>query len=451
MNYCDLNTDKDIGASAHLIKIGPFLGLIDCGMHPKKTGLEALPNLSKIGHDTLDFICITHAHLDHCAALPLLAKQQPHALILTNHIGSELMLRMLRNSRAVMQRQREELGIKEYPLYAYEDIDDVRSRIIPMQNMRERTLESKGEQITISFWGAGHIPGASSVMLEYNKRKILFSGDMSFHSTGILKGANPPDTKIDTLIVETTRGSYDRPINSTYESEIERFVKSVANTIKDGGNVLVPAFALGRMQEILVIIKEAMKSGQIPVTTPIYASGLGVDIGELMIELSKKSHHYAFAKQAMEGVKPLKMKIEPAVDFEEKGIYILGSGMLVEKTPSYAAAAALAEHKANAIFFVGYCDTETPGGKLQATKNGDSFDFTDLLYTAKIQCKVDKFDLSSHADRSEILDFILKTDARCVILTHGSERSREWFFDEIIDATPKTQIIIPELSEEIFV
>ncbi len=450
MQYCDLNTEIEVGASAHYVQIGPFRGLIDCGMHPKYYGYKALPDLAQIADDTLDFICITHAHLDHCAALPIIARKHPHATIMTNRGGADLVVRMLRNSKAVMAKQKDELKIMEYPLYSSADIDAVKSRIIPMQNGVERTLElSSGEKITISFWGAGHIPGAASVLLEYNRRRILFSGDMSFHSTALLKGANPPSGKVDTLVVETTRGSYDRPKDSTYQSEVQRFLKSLSTTIKDGGSVLVPAFALGRMQEVLLIIQKAKAEGTIPKDTPVFATGLGVDIAEQMIELSKKSHHFSFAKQAMEGVKPMRFEIKPGQDFEEKGIYVLGSGMLVEHTPSFLAASAMMAQKENSICFVGYCDPDTPAGKLLQCKPGDYFNFEGLFYSTKINCKVDKFDLSSHADRADILKFIIEKDPRCVILTHGSETSREWFMDNIIDISPKTQVIIPQPSEYI--
>ncbi len=447
MLYCDLNTEKDVGASAHYIEIGSFRVMIDCGLHPKLAGTPALPNLDKISDDTLDLICVTHAHLDHCAALPVLAKKHPHAHIFANKGGSDLIVRMLRNSRAVMIRQREEAGIKEYPFYSHSDIDDVRSRIIPMQNEVERVIERNGEKLKVSFWRSGHIPGAVSVLLEHNRQKILFSGDISFRDTLLLKGAKPPVGKVDILICESTRGCTQRPSGTSYFTEVDRLLGEISNTLKDGGSVLVPAFALGRMQEILLLLQNAKAKGIIAKDTPIYASGLGVDIAEQMIEISKKSHHFSFPKQAMENVKPLRQEITAGQDLPIKGIYVLGSGMLVEKTPSYLAASALIAHKDNAVFFVGYCDQDTAGGKLLQTKQGEDYTFPDLFYTAKLNARLDRFDLSSHADREELLNFILEKDPRCLILTHGSEDSRYYFMDEMIDISPKTQVIIPELSE----
>ena len=123
MIYTDLNKGVDVGSSAHLIELDGVRVLADCGMHPKKVGIEALPDLNAVLDDTLDFIAISHAHLDHVGALPIISRRQNFASILASEVTSDLSLRMLRNSRNVMVRQREELGIAEYPLYSFEDID----------------------------------------------------------------------------------------------------------------------------------------------------------------------------------------------------------------------------------------------------------------------------------------------------------------------------------------
>ncbi len=83
------------------------------------------------------------------------------------------------------------------------------------------------------------------------------------------------------------------------------------------------------------------------------------------------------------------------------------------------------------------------------TPNGGQFAFRDLFFVGNVNCRVDKFDLTSHADREQILQFIMEKDPRCVVLTHGSMESREWFMYEIFDRSPKTSVIIPEPSESI--
>ena len=445
MIYTDLNTGIDVGASAHKLEIGGFNALIDCGVHPKKTGLDSLPDIKKLGDDTLDFIAVTHAHLDHVGALPIVAEHQAMAQILMGEVTEDLSLRMLRNSRNVMARQREELGISEYPLFGFSQIDALKGRIFSFALNHPRTFEYEGRKLEVEFYRAGHIPGATAISLRTPKESVLFTGDISFRPSQIIKGSSIPDCRCDVLVMETTRGETERGEGATYEAECARFVTALGRVIRDGGSVLVPAFALGRMQEVLQLIKRGKQSGEIPADTHVYCAGLGIDISEYLLRESRKNPGLSFDKTAYDLIEPFRDKIVPAQDFPKKGIYVLGSGMLLENTPSYAAAAALMDHPQNAIFFVGYCDPDTPGGRLLKKAKGDTtFAFHNLGYIARVNCKIDKFDLSSHADRRELLDFALRCDPRTIILTHGSEEARGWFMDEILDIAPQIGVIIPE-------
>ncbi len=447
MKYTDLNREIDVGSSGHLMEFGSFKVLVDCGLHPKKMGFEALPLLSKIGAETLDFIAVTHSHLDHCGALPVLAASQNHAEILTGGDNVDLLFRLLRNSRSVMGKQREEYGIKEYPLFDYSSIDALRSRISPMPHFHSRKIEAGGDVAEVSFYPAGHVAGSSSVLFEHKRRRIFFTGDISFRRSGIMMGAKPPEGKFDTMVIETTRGGRDREVD--FDREVDRFVDSVGRVIDGGGSVLIPVFALGRMQEILKILHDARSSGKLSKETPIFSAGLGVELSELFVKLSKKTPWLNFAKQYLDPVKSFTKKINPGEDFDEKGIYLLGSGMMVERTPSWLAASALMESRSNAIFFVGYCDPDTPGGRLLRTPDGGAFSFRELSHVGTLNCRVDKFDLSAHADRRELLDFVLEKEPRNLILTHGSLEAREWFMFEIMDISPNTNVIIPEPGETV--
>lgn len=445
MIYCDLNTGIDVGASAHLIELDGIRVLADCGMHPKKVGREALPNLNAVLDDTLDFIAISHAHLDHIGALPIISQRQNFASILASEVTSDLSLRMLRNSRNVMVRQREEMGIAEYPLFGFEQIDALRPKILPFNFNRPRAFEVEGKKVEVEFFQAGHIPGASAISFKTAKQSILYTGDISFNNSQLIKGANIPDGKYDVLIMETTRGERER--TESYQDECARFIESVGRVLRDGGSVLVPTFAMGRMQEILQLIKVGRQNGLIPSEFPVFAAGLGIDISEYLLRQSRKNAGVSFDKTAYELIQPFREEFVPAKDFTQKGIYIFGSGMMVENTPSYAAASAIMDHQENAIFFVGYCDPETPGGRLLKKAKGDeTFVFSNLGYIARVNCKVDKFDLSSHADRNDLVNFALRVDPRVIILTHGSEEARNWFMDELIDVAPHIGVEIAEPS-----
>jgi Cft2 family RNA processing exonuclease len=117
--------------------------------------------------------------------------------------------------------------------------------------------------------------------------------------------------------------------------------------------------------------------------------------------------------------------------------------MLVERTPSYTLASGLIGHARNTIGFVGYCDPETPGGELLAAKPGDTFLFKTANVKAKIKARVEKFELSGHADREELLEFAVQATPRSIVLTHGEQSARDWFKQQLALKLPQTTVIDP--------
>ena len=117
--------------------------------------------------------------------------------------------------------------------------------------------------------------------------------------------------------------------------------------------------------------------------------------------------------------------------------------MLVERTPSYTLASGMIEHARNTIGFVGYCDPDTPGGQLLQAKTGDEFLFATANVSAKLNARVERFELSGHADREELAEFAIQTQARSVILTHGDQAARDWFVQELGAKMPGSKIIDP--------
>jgi len=117
--------------------------------------------------------------------------------------------------------------------------------------------------------------------------------------------------------------------------------------------------------------------------------------------------------------------------------------MLVERTPSYTLASGLLGHAANTIGFVGYCDPDTPGGKLLASKPGDTFLFESAHVKAKVKARVERFELSGHADREELLQFAVQTGARSIVLTHGDPAARAWFAERLAEQLPSAKVLDP--------
>ena len=428
MKLIDLNRLGGIGANSTYVQIGSFNILVDAGLNPKELGYDAMPDFSPIEDVELDLIILTHCHLDHLGSLPVVSGHNPEAPVITSVPNIELAPRMLRNSINVMKRQREEHGISDYPLFLHRDVVDLSKRLVAQRYDRGEIYTKGNEKIEVILHSSGHVAGAAAVELLHAGRRIVFSGDVLFDHKRTLPGAKLPQGEIDTLILETTRGASARQPDLTRKSEVARLIAQIETILQRGGSCLIPVFALGRMQELFKIIYEARNNGHIP-KTPIYAAGLGMDICNYFHKIHERTGLIDFSFKMMEklNVRALDPNMRPGRDLPRKGIYIVSSGMMVEHTPSYKVAASLLPHANNGLCFVGYCDGDTPGGKLLASRDEGSFFFETLDYLAPIRASIEQFDLSGHADREQLAEYATQSQARSIVLTHGDPDARAWF------------------------
>lgn len=447
MEFIDLNTYGEIGSNATYLSIGSFNLLVDCGLHPKKLGKQALPDFNAIRGRHLDLILLTHCHLDHLGALPLIASSHPEAPIVTTLPNQSLAPRMLRNSINVMKRQREAYGMTEYPLYVHRDVDHVKRMLLTLPYKCSEIFYKGDETLEIILHPAGHVVGACAIEIIHNQRRIVFSGDVLFEAQRTLPGAHLPKGPIDTLFLETTRGATERAKEITRECEIERLIHSIGRIIERGGTCLIPVFALGRMQELFKILLESMHFGILK-KCPVYSTGLGMDICNYFDKIHKKTGLIDFDLNILKqlNIKPPDPKLRPGKNLKNKGIYVVSSGMMVEHTPSYQIAASLLAHPDNGICFIGYCDPDTPGGQLLAEQDKESFFFRAYDYLSPIRASIEKFDLSGHADREALTEYAEQTQAKQIILTHGDESARNWFSKKFSETLPLVKITNPEPS-----
>jgi Cft2 family RNA processing exonuclease len=444
MKLIDLNRDGGIGANSLFIQLGDLNILVDCGLHPKKVGRAATPDLSQLRGLTLDLIIITHCHLDHIGSLPVAMREHPNTPVILTTSSRMLIERMLHNSANVMMRQREENNIPDYPLFTHDDIDRCGRRLTGLPFGHAKHFRGAKDEVEITFHAAGHVAGAAAVEIKHKHRHIFFTGDVLFEGQRTVPAAKFPAGHFDTLVMETTRGTTERPVGKERVNEVARLIGSINDTIQRGGSFLMPVFALGRMQEIMSIIHDARKFDRV-VQCPIYASGLGVDLADYLDEISRKTKHVTFSRNILKDLKvnPLPRKLTPGEDPQKNALYIISSGMLVENTPSYVLASGLLSNARNTIGFVGYCDPDTPGGQLLAAKPGEDFVFEAIHVKTKIKARVERFEMSGHADREELLEFALQTGARSIVLTHGDPAARAWFAAELAEKAPKSRVIDP--------
>ena len=195
MRIVNLNPDTDIGASSWFVEIEGHRILLDAGMHPKLEGRAGLPLYSAVQSEDVDAIAISHCHHDHVGALPVALRQFPKAHVMLPEQSYFLIERVLHNSVNVMTRQRDELGLKEYPLYTHDEVDDIAPVFQGFRYNREvewaayEKSKAGFSSPTLEFYDAGHTLGSAGIMLRGQKETLFYTGDVCFHDQTILRAA----------------------------------------------------------------------------------------------------------------------------------------------------------------------------------------------------------------------------------------------------------------------
>jgi Cft2 family RNA processing exonuclease len=456
MHLINLNPAPDIGASAWLLEIDGHRLLMDAGTHPKREGRAGLPLYGRIDKEDVDAIALTHCHHDHVGSLPVAHRHFPKAHVLMTELSYFLIERVLHNSVNVMTRQRDELGIKEYPLYTHDELDDIAPLFQGFRYNRE--IEWAAYQKTragfsspsLEFYDAGHALGSAGIMVRARKETLFYTGDVCFADQTLLRGARFGDVKADVLILETTRGSRAVKPGVNRESEVERFTAALHQALKRKGCVLIPTFALGRTQEILALLALLMKEGKLK-RQPIYIGGLGrvfTEIYDLEAHRTERNHSNLKLTEAL-NLAVLEPGQVNQMRLSGGRIFVLTAGMMSEHTAAHDLAARIIGDKRQSIFFVGYADPSTPGGRLKAAKHGETFVFSPSAGEVTKTCEVLDFDFTAHANREELLDFVGQVSPRAVLLGHGEDAARQWFEQQIHSRYPRIKVIQPEPGKRV--
>ena len=372
MIFRSLCRNAEIGANSYLLDAGTAKIVLDSGMHPEHEGAEALPRFELLGDDEMDAAVVTHAHLDHVGTLPVLMRHHSRAKVFLSPATADLAAAMLHNSVTVMQAKRVELGITEYPLFDHREIDDLTDRFAIRALERPFDLDAEGT-VRATFHDAGHILGAVGVTLEANGKRIFYTGDVNFEDQSLLKGRGSLPIW-DALIVETTRGASPRQPAYTREAEERALAEGIERTLQRRGSVLMPVFAIGKTQEVLTMIHHFKAKRWIPRDTPVYIGGLSTKMTVLY------DRHADTTRRTLPGFRIFEEMDLQAGNRKRRGpiplhpgcIYALSSGMMTEKTVSNQfARLGFLENRKNSLFFVGYADPASPGGRLRHAVPGD--------------------------------------------------------------------------------
>jgi Cft2 family RNA processing exonuclease len=361
---------------------------------------------------------------------------------------------MLHNSVNVMSRQRDELALRGYPLFTHREADQA-AELWQSVGLRqywtlsgERLAKPHGEP-TFEMYDSGHILGSAGILFRAEGRKIFYTGDVNFLQQTLMRSADFPEEQIDVLIIETTRG--DRSLDPAYSrrNEEQRFLAALEEAFEQGGAVLIPVFALGKTQEILAMLYHFKRRGSLK-GIPIYIGGLSTKITVAHDQLASSTTRQHPGLQLLDSTEPhvLSGREIATTQVNRPRIYALSSGMMTEKTLSNQLAERLIGDPRQSIFFVGYADPDSPGGRLKAAQRGDQIQLDGQLPGRRLACSVKEFDFSAHAPREMLFEYIRKVAPRIVVLVHGDPPAVGWFADRIAAELPGTQAIIPEPGKE---
>jgi len=303
------------------------------------------------------------------------------------------------------------------------------------------------DQGTVTLYPAGHMLGSAQLLFEHQGATLLYTGDIKLRQPG----GGPPTfvPRADVLIIETTRGDRELDPHFSRKAEEERFINGIESAFGTGRSVLVPVFALGKTQEILTMLHLAKRQGRLA-DVPIYIGGLSTKITIIHDQLASQSTRQHEGLQILDSIAPyvLSGREIQTTQINRNRIYALSSGMMTEKTLSNQLAGRFMNDSKQSIFFVGYADPKSAGGRLKAAQLGDSIQLEEDSPSQKLECAVREFDFSAHAPREYLLDYVRKVTPKVVVLVHGDPSAIAWFKEKISAELPSTTIVVPEPGRE---
>ena len=425
MQITFLGGADEVGASCLLIEIAGRRLLVDAGIRPTpkaRWGLagDQLPDLREIERrGGIDAILVTHAHTDHTGALELVCERYPGVPLYATPVTGELTRVLHQDAQRIMRARLEEEG--ELPLFDEVATARLLAAFTPVPFHQPLTL---APGLTATFFPAGHIAGAAMIGLASAEGRILISGDISISPQRTVDGARPPAFKPDVLILESTYGGR---LHANRAVEEQRLVETVAAVTAAGGKVLIPAFALGRAQELLLTLGEFLRRGALA-PVPVWADGMVRAICQAYasfpdaLPLALQEQGAAFFDANIQPVTSAAQR--NALIWEPGPAVIVSSSGMLAGGPAQAYARALAGQPQHAILLTGYQDEESPGRRLQEMAARGRGTLRLGKDKVDVQCRLATYSLSAHADSGQLVSFVETLDPTQVFLVHGDEEAR---------------------------
>ena len=450
---------QGVTGSCHLVEAAGRRILVDCGLFQGSRELHD-DNAVPFGFDAraIDFVLLTHAHLDHCGRLPLLVKRGFRGEIIATQATSELArLVMLdaANLQAEEAKPRYHQGGKPHhvapppPLYTIIDATDCMARFGRAASYGQIIEVCPG--IRATFYNAGHILGSASVLVEAEEKSgvhsALFSGDIGSATHGLLRPPEVPPSA-DAVVMETTYG--DR-LHRSFDDSLNEFYDAVNATLSRGGNVVVPTFALERAQELLFFLRQGVEQNRLPPSLQVYLDSPMAISATQIFERHRDDFSPAVRELFEQGKDPFGLpglhftrdKAESvAINQVKRGAIIMaGSGMCTGGRILHHLAHNASRAEAS-IVFVGYAAVGTPArliidGAKQVQILGERLPVRAQIHTIN--------GFSAHADQKELLAWQDRiANKRLIALVHGEQGAMQAFAEKLTG-----KVVMPKLDDEI--
>jgi putative mRNA 3-end processing factor len=381
-----LGGSDEVGNLAMVLELEDMRFLFDYGMSPGKPPTFPLPP------PPIDLTFLTHSHLDHCGMIPWLCSQSDHRIITTE--PTALVSNLL---------QKDTVKIAQMDGYSIPfnnaDVKEAEHSYVPVEPGKMRDL---GENYSVRFHSAGHIPG--SLMFELiGEKRLLFTGDLNVVDTRLVRGTKP--VPCDMLFME---GTYAGREHENREQMERAFLEKIKEVVNRGGTVIIPAFAVARSQEILLVLKNAGYD--------VWFDGMGKKISKLYLKYPKYLRSVDDLKKAFKKVNVVHS--DHGRKMAMKGPVIITSSGMMDGGPVLSYMNKLKNDRKSAVLLTGY-QVEGTNSRLLIEKGKLNF----YGVVENVDCEVQYYDFSAHAGHSELVEFAKKCKPEKIILFHSADRA----------------------------
>ncbi len=461
--FLPMGGTDEIGASCHFLNIDGTGILLDAGADPELEGQASLPDIDLVRRRSdrwVDHVLVSHAHHDHLGALPVVIRSFPHVMVHMTRATRDLADILLPASAKLQKKRLVEGSSSAQPLFDTEELGAY--SYLYLTHELEATFDLTGlrgaGRIEGQLLDAGHVLGSAGLLLTAHgpdrPRRLFYTGDTGMRSQTIIRGARYPEEPVDTLVMEATLGADPDAEKTSRRLEEERLGEALREVLSGGGCAVLPVFALGRGQEIIALLDRYRKEGVIGEDVPIYSAGLLRAISDVYdrTRFSTPRMDEEFQVFGVEQKRLPRGRGGMAEALTRPGIFVLGSGMMFERTLSNRIAQEVVEHEKHAVLLVGFARDDSPAHRLlSATGNGQA---PEVLLDASrgrqaLRCRVVRFRFSGHSHRRDLIALVERLKPRRIILVHGETRARGWMADNLRYFYPEMDVCVPDQGEEV--